>query len=224
MTIVFAILLFSFLIFVHELGHFVAAKLSGVRVNEFAMFMGPPIIKWKWGETKYSIRCIPIGGFCAMEGEDDDSDDPRAFGKAAWWKRLAILGAGSFMNFVTGLVIMVIICMPIQQVATPEIESFESFSTVNGAEGLREGDVIWSVDGERIYLQSDFSLLLNLNPADRHDLVVKRDGQKVRLPDFLMEKHPTTDENGNEIMLYGMNFKVEDATLVRSFATRGWNV
>ena len=77
MSIVFAILLFSVLIFVHELGHFLAAKASGVQVNEFSMFMGPAIWKKQKGETLYSIRCIPIGGYCAMEGEDADTDNPR---------------------------------------------------------------------------------------------------------------------------------------------------
>jgi membrane-associated protease RseP (regulator of RpoE activity) len=73
------------------------------------MFMGPAIVKWKKGETQYSIRCIPIGGFCAMEGEDEDTDNPRSFQKAAWWKRLIILVAGSFMNFVAGFLIMLIV-------------------------------------------------------------------------------------------------------------------
>ena len=91
MSVLFAILLFSFLIFIHELGHFTAAKLSGVQVNEFSMFMGPVIWKKQVGETLYSIRCIPIGGFCAMEGEDEDTENPRSFQKAAWWKRLIIL-------------------------------------------------------------------------------------------------------------------------------------
>ena len=84
MTIIFAILIFSFLIFIHEFGHFICAKLSGVQVNEFSMFMGPAIFKKQKGETLYSIRCIPIGGYCAMEGEDGDSDNPRAFNAAAW--------------------------------------------------------------------------------------------------------------------------------------------
>ena len=88
MSIVFAILLFSFLIFIHELGHFSAAKLSGVQVNEFSLFMGPAIWKKQIGQTLYSIRCIPIGGYCAMEGEDEDTDNPRSFQKAAWWKVL----------------------------------------------------------------------------------------------------------------------------------------
>ena len=103
------ILALSLLVFIHELGHFVAAKLSGVQVNEFAIFMGPALVKWKRGETQYSIRCIPIGGFCAMEGEDSDSDNPRSFGAAAWWKRLIILVAGSFMNFVAGILIFLIV-------------------------------------------------------------------------------------------------------------------
>jgi len=213
MTVVFAILLFSFLIFIHELGHFVAAKLSGVQVNEFAVFMGPAIVKWKRGETQYSIRCIPIGGYCAMEGEDEKSDNPRAFGCVKWWKRLIILVAGSFMNFVAGILILLIVYMPAQQFVTPVIESFESFSTVSGENGLQVGDRFLEVDGEKIYVQSDFSMILSLNAGDVHDLVVERNGRKVYLDDFLMEKHEVTDENGNTRLLYGLNFATEEADM-----------
>ena len=90
MFVLYSILLFSFLIFVHEFGHFITAKLSGVQVNEFAIFMGPAIFKKQIGETLYSIRLIPIGGYCAMEGEDGDSDDPRAFTRQPAWKRILI--------------------------------------------------------------------------------------------------------------------------------------
>ena len=213
MSIVFAILLFSFLIFIHEFGHFIAAKLSGVQVNEFAVFMGPAIVKWQRGETLYSIRCIPIGGYCAMEGEDEESDNPRAFGRAKWWKRLIILIAGSFMNFIAGILIMVIVFMPAQQFVEPVIKSFEAYSTVDGENGLQTGDRILEVDGEKIYVQSDFSMILSLNPGDVHDLVVARNGDKVHLNDFLMEKHEITDENGNTQMLYGMNFTLVEADL-----------
>ena len=103
-----AILLFGLLVLVHEFGHFLTAKLSGVQVNEFSLFMGPAIWKRQKGETLYSLRCIPIGGYCAMEGEDGDSDNPRAFGRAKVWKRLLILVAGSFMNLLAGLLIMTI--------------------------------------------------------------------------------------------------------------------
>ena len=109
MAIVFAIIIFSFLIFIHELGHFLAAKASGVQVNEFSMFMGPALVKWQRGETLYSIRCIPLGGYCAMEGEDVDTDNPHSFQKAAWWKRLCILLAGAAMNFVSGFLIFALV-------------------------------------------------------------------------------------------------------------------
>ena len=216
MSIVFAILLFSVLIFVHELGHFLAAKASGVQVNEFSMFMGPAIFKKQVGETLYSIRCIPIGGYCAMEGEDADTDSPRSFQKAAWWKRLIILVAGSFMNFVAGVLIMTIVFLPVKQIVEPVISGFEEFSTVDDGAGLQVGDRILEVDGERIYVQSDFSTILALNPGDIHDLVVERGGSRVELNDFHMEKHEVIDENGQKYMLYGMNFSIIDA----DFGTR----
>ena len=159
MTILFAILLFSILIFVHELGHFLAAKASGVRVNEFSMFMGPAIFKKQVGETLYALRCIPIGGYCAMEGENEDTDDPRSFQKAAWWKRLIILVAGSFMNLVTGFLIMAIVIAPAKQFVVPVIDSAEVGCTVVREDGLHVGDEIIAMDGERIYVQSDFSML-----------------------------------------------------------------
>jgi regulator of sigma E protease len=97
------------LIFVHEFGHFITAKLSGVQVNEFAIFMGPAIFKKQVGETLYSIRLIPIGGYCAMEGEDEETDNPRAFCRAKWWKRLVILVAGAAMNFIIGVLLLFIV-------------------------------------------------------------------------------------------------------------------
>ena len=213
MSIVFAVLLFSLLIFIHELGHFLAAKLSGVQVNEFSMFMGPAIFKKQVGETLYSLRCIPIGGYCAMEGEDTDSDNPRSFGNAKWWRRLIILLAGPFMNFLIGILIMVIVYMPAKQFIVPVISSFENYSTVSGDNGLQVGDRLLELDGEKIYVQSDFSMILQLNPGDTHDLVVERNGQKVLLDDFKMERHPVEDAQGNTKMLLGMNFTLEEASI-----------
>lgn len=209
MSVLFAILLFSILIFVHELGHFAAAKLSGVQVNEFSMFMGPALWKKQIGETLYSVRLIPIGGYCAMEGEDSDTESPRSFQKAAWWKRLLILVAGAAMNFLMGIILMFIVYMPAHQVVEPVIDSFESFSTVDGASGLQVGDKILELDGEKIFVQSDFSLILSLNPGEIHDLVVLRDGTKVNLPNLLMERHPVVAEDGSTQMLYGMNFTLK---------------
>jgi len=212
MSILFAILLFSLLIFVHELGHFVAAKLSGVQVNEFSMFMGPAIFKKQRGETLYSIRCIPIGGYCAMEGEDTDTDNPRSFQKAAWWKRLIILVAGAAMNFVVGVLIMMIVYVPSQQIVTPVVDSFEEWSTVQGTEGLQPGDRFLKIDGENIYVSGDVSMILSLNPGDVHDIVVERNGEKVSLDNFEMQRHPVDNGDGTASMLYGFSFRAEDAT------------
>ena len=222
MSVLFAILIFSVLIFVHELGHFMAAKFSGVQVNEFSMFMGPALWKKKVGETLYAIRLIPIGGYCAMEGEDGGSDNPRSFDKAAWWKRLIILAAGAAMNFIIGVLIMVMVYLPVRQVVVPVIHSFEEFSTVDGANGLQVGDRILEVDGEKLYVQSDFSLILTLNGGDVHDLVVERQGKRVVLDDLLMEKHEVTYEDGSTGMLYGMNFSVEDLDFPGKLAY-AWN-
>lgn len=222
MSVLFAILLFSVLIFVHELGHFVAAKLSGVQVNEFSMFMGPALWKKQVGETLYAIRLIPIGGYCAMEGEDGGSDNPRSFDKAAWWKRLIILVAGAAMNFIVGVLLMVIVYLPVERTVVPVISSFEEYSTVNGADGLQVGDRILKVDGENVYVYSDFSLLLSLNPGQTHDLVVERDGEKVTLNDFCMESHEITGEDGTTRRLYGMNFSLSELNLGGRLAY-AWN-
>ena len=206
MSVLFAILLFSILILVHELGHFVAAKSFHVQVNEFSIFMGPALWKKQVGETLYAIRCIPIGGYCAMEGEDGGSDNPRAFDKCAWWKRLIILFAGSAMNFLIGVVLMTIVYLPVKQVVVPVIDSFEAYATVDDGEGLQPGDRILEVDGEKIYVYSDFSMILGLNGGDVHDLVVERQGQQVVLEDFLLERHPVVQEDGTTKEMFGMNF------------------
>ena len=212
MSVLFAILLFSILIFIHEFGHFAAAKLSGVQVNEFAMFMGPALWKKQIGETLYSIRLIPIGGYCAMEGEDQDTDNPRSFQKAAWWKRLIILVAGAAMNFLMGIVLMCIVYLPAQAVVDQVIESFEAYATVDGEQGLQVGDRILELDGEKIYVQSDFSLILGLNPGQYHDLVVLRNGKKVEIPNLRMEKHEVIQEDGTTQLLFGMNFTLKELT------------
>lgn len=206
-SVIFAIILFSLLIFVHELGHFLTAKAFKVRVNEFSMFMGPAIFKKQIGETLYAIRCIPVGGYCSMEGEDEDTDDPRSFQKAAWWKRLIILVAGAAMNFIAGIVLFAIVFMPMNNMSTPVIESFTEQSLVCGADGLMVGDELLKIDGERIYVLDDFTTILSINGGEIHDIEVRRDGEKVLLDDFSLKTYETTDDAGNKILKYGINFK-----------------
>lgn len=104
MGIVIAIIIFGIIVTVHEFGHFITAKLSGVKVLEFSIGMGPAIFKKTKGETQYSLRILPVGGYCAMEGEDDNSEDSRSFRNQNVWKRMIVLFAGAFMNFILGFV------------------------------------------------------------------------------------------------------------------------
>ena len=216
MTVVFAILLFSFLIFIHELGHFVTAKLSGVQVNEFALFMGPAIFKKQVGETLYSLRCIPFGGYCAMEGEDNDTDNPRSFQKAKWWKRLIILLAGAFMNLVAGYLLIAIAFAPLEKLDTPVISEAEPGCTIVYDGGMQVGDRILEVDGYTVFTSSDFSMILSVQGGDTHDIVVERDGKKVYLNDFKMETHIFTDEQGNESERYGILLGMEEGNLLNT--------
>ena len=221
MSVIFAIFIFSVLIFVHELGHFITAKLSGVQVNEFSMFMGPAIWKKQVGETLYAIRCIPIGGYCAMEGEDEDTGNPRSFKKAAWWKRLIILVAGSAMNLLTGLLIYACLFLPADQVIVPEIREFTDCCIFNTEDGLQLGDEILEIDGEKVYTNNDISLLLHLNPSGVHDLVIRRDDKILEFHDYAMT-HMCQDQNGEDYVHYGFGFgAVKDADLASNLSYVG---
>ena len=206
-----AILIFGVLIAVHELGHFLAAKACGVTVNEFSIGMGPALWKKQKGETLYALRAIPCGGFCAMEGEDEDSDDPRALYRQGFWAKLVIFAAGAFMNFVAGLLILTVLYSNAQGFYDPTISGFADGCPLQSESGLQVGDRLLSIDGERIYMYSDIGLLLNLNPDGVYDLVVRRDGQQVTLENFPMEKREYIDQNGSAYTGYGMYFGVKEA-------------
>ena len=210
MSVIFAIILFSFLIFIHELGHFATAKAFGVQVNEFSLFMGPAIWKKQRGETLYSIRCIPIGGYCAMEGEDGDSENPRAFSNAAWWKRLIILVAGAAMNFVTGVAMIGVFLAPNESYILPQVSLVEENCAFSSY--IQPGDTIVALDGEKIYVNSDFSLMMSLNPGDIHDLTIRRDGKLLEYKNVNMEMREFPDENGIPVLRYGFSFSLAEST------------
>lgn len=210
--IIIAILLFGALIAVHEFGHFITAKAFGVRVNEFAIGMGPALFSKQKGETLYALRAFPIGGYCAMEGEEDDSDDPRSFGKQAMWKKLIVLAAGAAMNFLTGLVLVLVLFSQAQAFAVPVLVGFMDGFPLEGEQGLMVGDRILSVNGERIRLSSDVSLFLDRGYGEPYDMVVERNGAKVVLDDLPLELQEYT-ENGKTTRRYGLYFGVEEATV-----------
>ncbi len=212
MYLVIAILIFSFLIFIHEFGHFITAKLFDVKVNEFSIFMGPRLLHWGKGETAYSLRLLPIGGFCAMEGEDGDSEDPRAFTAKAPWKRCVILAAGAFMNFLSGLVILLLLYATATGFRTTEITGFLEGCPLEGDSGLQVGDVIEEIDGDPIYIFSDFQMLTERAGEGLMEVTVRRDGQRLAL-ELDMTKRDYT-EDGETLHIYGLRMAgVEEKTL-----------
>lgn len=210
MYIIIAIIIFGILIAIHEFGHFTAAKLCGVKVEEFAIGMGPALFKKQKGETVYALRILPIGGFCAMAGEDEESDDPRAFTNQGFWKKFVILCAGSFMNLVLGIVLILIMYAGAQAFVTPTIDHFMDGCPYEGTEAMQVGDTFYSIDGQRIYLVSDVSSFL-MRGDGVYDIVMLRDGEKVELKDFALTTK-TYAEYANEGPKYGFVFGYTEAT------------
>ena len=203
MYIILAILIFGVLIASHELGHFLAAKWSNVKVNEFSIGMGPAVFKKQKGETLYSIRVFPVGGYCAMEGEDEDleNDDPRSFHKADALHRFIILAAGAAMNFVTGLILISLLYANSAGFIRPTFHNFiEGYGIENC--GLLPGDIFVKLDGHRIYTYGDLHIYLS-RAEDTIDFVVERGGEKVRVDDVHMPIQERTDREGNTTLLRG---------------------
>jgi len=186
--ILLAILFFGIMVAIHEFGHFFTAKLLGVKVNEFAIGMGPALWKRKRGETQYSLRAFPVGGYCAMEGEDEETGDPRAFAVQPWWKKVVILCAGAFMNLALGFVIVLILYAGVSEVRVPVITGLASEFALQGEDGLMVGDEILGVDGHAIWLYEDVLTYLNRNDGNGIDLTIRRAGEKISLKDFPMHR------------------------------------
>ena len=140
-TVIASVFVFGLVIFIHEFGHFITAKRSGVKVNEFSIGMGPLLFSRTKGETQYSVRLLPIGGFCQMEGEDEDSDDEGSFTNASVWKRIAITVAGAVMNLVLGFLILGILTATGGSIASRTVGKFYEDSATE-ASGLKIGDKI----------------------------------------------------------------------------------
>lgn len=154
--ILIGVLLFELIIFIHEFGHFITAKKSGIKVNEFSLGMGPKIFSFGKGETKYSLRIFPIGGFCAMEGEDEESPEPRAFNNAKVWKRMIVVIAGAVMNIILGFVLMFVVVVQQDAYSSTEVQSFPATS-FSSCTGLQSGDVIKEINGYGISTNMDFN-------------------------------------------------------------------
>ena len=177
LTALLVVFLFVLMIFPHELGHFLVAKACNVQVNEFALGMGPAILKKQKGETLYSLRLVPIGGYCAMEGEDsgdETGDNPRAFNNKPWWQRILILLAGATMNVITAFLVMTAISI-ISGFPTNTLEAVQDGFPAAEA-GIMAGDTIISIQDRDVDSWEDVSVILSEEAKEGKPLtiVVKR--------------------------------------------------
>lgn len=206
LQIILAILAFGMLVIVHEFGHFITAKRGGVQVNEFWIGMGPTLLKKQHNGTLYCLKLLPFGGACVMEGEDSESDNDHAFGKASLPRRMLIVAAGALMNFLVGFLIVLAVIQPNGPnggYIVSTIDSVDPASTAAAAGGLQAGDEILEVDGYNILLRSDFEMALSRGMDTTYEVVVRRDGEKVTLPAVVLE---ATIEGEDGRKMIGLTF------------------
>ena len=185
MTIVYAVLIFCLLIFVHEFGHFAVAKAVGIRVNEFSLGMGPRILHFGKRETEYSLRLFPIGGFCKMEGEDEASDDPRAFNNKSAWKRALVVVAGAAMNLLATIVILTVMMLVIGA-ATNVIGELSGGYPAEEA-GLLPGDRIVAINGTAVSEWNEVTAAITESKGDSITVTIERDDMTLRIKSDVTE-------------------------------------
>lgn len=200
-----AVLLFLVLIIIHEFGHFIAAKLMGVRVNEFAVGFGPKLFSFQGKETKYAVNLVPLGGYCAMEGEDEESNDDRAFCNKPAYKRFVIVVMGALFNLLLGLIIVAIILAPSKAFTSTVIANFKE-NAVSVQSGLQVDDKILEVDGRKIYTTYDLSYAFTNVKDGMIDITVERDGKKQELKDvkFKTEEYDNISYLTVDFEVYGI--------------------
>ena len=223
LSILFALLIFEVIIIIHELGHFMVAKACGVKVNEFAIGMGPAIFKKKKGETLYALRVFPIGGYCSMEGEDANSTDDRAFCKKSVPKRMAIVVAGIVMNLILGYILLIIHTAWTAPITSTQISWFEE-NAKSQSTGLQVGDEIVKINGMRIFTPTDMSYQFQNDEDSVFDMVVKRDGENVELKDVTFSTQDKTmhvdfkvlplEASFGKVMSYSLRQTASDARLI----------
>ncbi len=221
--ILMALLLFSVIIFVHELGHFLVAKACGVRVNEFAMGMGPKLLSWGKKETCYSIRLFPFGGFCAMEGEDEDSNDPHAFNNKKVWQRILVVIAGVAMNFLLAYLVLVIAlgCFSPANTASGDVlygttTIFDlSEDSLSYQTGLREQDTVIGINGRSVVTTQDMLMFMQSDEDGVLEMTVRRNGEKMILPAVAFPL--TQTEDGVRYLQYDFVLEGVEPTVWNTF-------
>lgn len=180
LTAVVTIIIFLVMISLHEFGHFIVSKLVGVKVCEFAIGMGPAVLKFHGRETLYSIRIFPVGGYCRLEGEDEKTDDVRAFCNQKWWKRFCVVVAGAVLNVLLGFAILFAITLNLGSFKSTVVEKVVENSYLADS-GIVPGDRIVAIDGKSIGFYPDISLCTEkLTGEEEVEITVRRNGKKIR--------------------------------------------
>ena len=206
-----SVFVFSSVIFIHELGHFIVAKMSGITVNEFSLGMGPRLIGFTKGETEYSLRLLPIGGFVAMEGEDEESDNEGAFSKAPVQNRIAVVVAGAVMNLVLGFCVLVFLTSQQDAITSKTISMFHE-NAMTQQTGLQVDDEIIAVNGRRCYIANDIIYEFARTQNGVADFTVRRDGKIVQLEDVTFETY--VDENNIKQLVIDFYVYPEEKTVL----------
>lgn len=206
-----SVFVFSVVIFIHELGHFIVAKKSGIRVNEFSIGMGPKLFSVTKGETDYSVRALPIGGFVAMEGEDEESEAEDSFNKAPVANRIAVVVAGAVMNIILGFAILVFLTTQQEHITSRVIYEFHEGATTQQT-GLQVNDEIIAVNGRRCYIADDIIYEFARTQDGTADFTVRRDGKIVNLEDVTFETY--TDKAGYKQIVVDFYVYPAEKTLV----------
>jgi regulator of sigma E protease len=216
--------MFTFLIATHELGHMLAAKAFGVKVKEYSIGMGPAILKKQGKETLYAVRAVPFGGFCAIEGEDGNTNSPRSLAAQAYWKQVIIFLAGVTVNFLTGLLIIFSIYITADAFMTTEIVSISPEATYVGEDGLMVGDMIYAINGERVYVPADvemISMATGTTSSGIMEVTILRDGEKLTRT---LTRSTYTNSAGEEYTGFGFSYGgQEDATLAVKLRNTWYN-
>ena len=176
MSIILAIIIFSFIIIFHELGHFLVAKKCDVKVNEFCLGLGPTLLHFTKGETTYSLKLFPFGGACMMEGEDEESKDDRAFHHKPLLQRIAIVAAGPLFNFILAYVLSVFL-IGAMGYDVPTIAGVMEGSSAE-EEGLAAGDTIIALNHYRVHFYQEISVYSFFHPGETMDVTYERDGEE----------------------------------------------
>ncbi len=192
-TAIAAIFVFLLVILLHELGHFTVAKLSGIKVNEFAIGMGPKLIQTKKGETLYTLRLLPIGGYVKMEGEDEKSNDPRSFNNVSTLKKIATVAAGALMNFILAIIVLSVVSFYTGMPTTTIDEVIKDSPA--GLSGVLEGDKIISIDGIKTSTWNELSDTISKSDSSKEmDVLLIRNGEEKSI------KIQPSEDNGRTII------------------------